>query len=209
MKFTAVLSTFLAALAVANPRPGNPDYPSLSARAPDKVEETDSWKRAFEAAKKAGVNIVPNNIYYFTVVWRRGQAQGDPTHLKAEELKHLQEKLGFDHIAVVVGKMEETRTKEKKTKTNKDPATVIKRDFKARKWDLGKEKDTDKTSIRSPNWDSKRDAGLEVNWGGQTTAAKEGKIKKMADDWKKENPVYKVETNNCAVFKDKVFDVLK
>jgi len=209
MKFTAVLSTFFAALAVANPRPGNSDYPSLSARAPDKVEETDEWKRAFAAAKKANVNIVANNFYYFTVVTPKGKGKGDPTHLNAEELKRLQEKLGFDHIAVVVGKMEETRTKEKKTKNNKDPATVIKRDFKARKWDLAKMEKTDETSIRSRNWLANKDVELDMNFGGGTTAAKEGKIKKMADDWKKANPLYKVETNNCAIFKDKVIDVLK
>lgn len=54
-----------------------------------------------------------DEYYAFTVKWIKGNAPSDKTPQK--EMKEIQQKYGFDHIAVVVGKVTEKSTGRRKT----------------------------------------------------------------------------------------------
>ncbi|KAK0640716.1 hypothetical protein B0T16DRAFT_514669 [Cercophora newfieldiana] len=220
MKFTALLSTLLAALAVASPvsfrDPAIPaEETALTLRLfarddppPPVIQESDNWKRATAVAKAAQVNLAANTYHYFLVEWPRGTSPPPESKETSAEIKKLQEKLGFDHIAVVAGIVEETTTVSKVTKNNPVAITTIKRDFRAQMYDLIK-MTSGKVDTRSPFWDASRDVKKNVKYGGATTKAKVGKVKKASDDFKKENPDYKVDSVNCATYKDAIVKVLK
>jgi len=213
MKFSALLSTLFAALAVAGPiaiQDVATEDAYLQARADPVIDEDAHWKKAFGVAKAAGVNIAANSYHYFQVEWPLGSTQPPANKETAAEIKKVQEKLGFDHVAVIVGQFEEVSTTSKVTKKNPVAITTITRKFKARMYDLIKMTDG-KTDIRSPNWDSAKgdSVGKTLRYVGATTKAKQDKVPKTATDYKTDNPVYKADSVNCGTFRDAVVKVLK
>lgn len=162
MKFSSIFSVFLAALTVgvgASPIPSDSsiqetlnnsttapvklyEESSLGKRNNPPVEETDTFKQFVKVHK----DMKKDQYYAFTVKWTFGTAPGDQT--PKEEMKQIQEKYGFDHIALAIGKVTEktTTTGGKKNKTKK---TV--RDFDAHMYHL-KTYEGLKTEFETPKW---------------------------------------------------------
>ncbi len=202
MKFSSLLSAFLATLVVSSPITGprdvsSSDVPSdihaLSARA---IEDTAEYTRAISARP----GLVKDKYYWFKLEWPlTAPIEGDKQSSK--ELQELQKKLGFAHIGVVVGQITETTTgKGKNEKT--------KRDFKATLLHMTKKNVTPgDTELKSPNW--KQDPKQNLKWGGETTAKKVDAAKKEAKTYVADNKVYKVDGNNCNDFANAVIAKLK
>ncbi|QKX57759.1 uncharacterized protein TRUGW13939_04879 [Talaromyces rugulosus] len=152
-----------------------------------KIVETEAYKAAH--AKHSGLK--ENDWYYFTVKTPLGQSIPGDAETKTE-LQQLQHRLGFEHIAVVVGEVVYTESgKGKKHHT-------IKKDFKATQFDMVKSPEN-KTIVRSPNWSPQPQKTLA--YGGTTTKSKAERAKKnIPKDWKEEHPEYNVDTNSCNDF---------
>lgn len=217
MRFSYLLTAFLAGLSIASPIP-NPEpagdaelevrghkgggHPSHGGGGggggkggkgggdppKPKIIETEEYKKALE--KHHGLK--ENDWYYFTVETPLGQVIPGDSETKTE-LQRLQHNLHFEHIAIVVGQVVyHESNKGKKHHT-------IKKDFNAVQYDMIKNPQH-KTNARNPVW--KYQAHKTLKYGGTTTKSKAlpAKVKKIADDWVKEHPDYNIQNNNCNSF---------
>ncbi|KAJ4287707.1 hypothetical protein N0V90_012410 [Kalmusia sp. IMI 367209] len=151
-------------------RRGGPAEPSASNQnCNEEVTET----KAYLSAKKAVPNLKPNDWYKFTS--KSPYTKPGPNETP-DELKQLQERLGFDHIAVVAG--------------------MVKGDRDERQ---GQEQ---KDDVYQTNFEPSK--VYELDQGAKTSAKKADKrvVKKKADDYfdSPDNKMYSVENNNCDTF---------
>ncbi|KAI3316586.1 hypothetical protein HD806DRAFT_552192 [Xylariaceae sp. AK1471] len=195
MQLSYLLSVFLASLTIASPvaNPNVADDVSLATRATDDTAE-------YKAAIAAHPNLSKDKYYYFTLEWPLGTPVGDGDTESGDELKQLQQKLGFEHIGVVVGQIIETETGKGKNKKTK-------RDFKATLYHMTKKnKEPGDTEFKTRNYsaDSKQ-----LKWGGETSKKKADAAKKAGKDYVDDNKIYKVDGNNCADFAQSVLNAIK
>jgi len=219
MKFTHILSALLATLVVATPRDdhrrevaarapnadlvaelaarlsaGDGDAPAtlpLAIRAP-KIEDTAEYS----AANKAHSPLAKGKYYWFYLQWKRGTV-GDGDGESAQELKELRDRLGFDHVGIVVGVIEETTR-------GKGKNEVLKRNFNAEIHHLIEVQGSDKAGVIQRRFDGKKDSTADkvLVYGGETTASKASAAKKFAKAWTDDNAkkTYNIKTNNCDTF---------
>lgn len=192
MKFSSVFSIFLAALSVgvgASPLPSNElqdtsqplsvtpaeldtrNTDALSKRN-DKVEESKEYQQFAKIHK----DLKKDEYYAFSVKWTYGTAPGDDTPQK--EMQKVQKEYGFDHIALVIGKVTERETGKGKNKKTT-------RKFDAQMHHL-KTYDGLKTEYVHPNWSHRDDQDgnekVKIEFVKQTTqkkldsAQKKGKL---------------------------------
>ncbi|KAI5856792.1 hypothetical protein GGS23DRAFT_588647 [Durotheca rogersii] len=186
MQLSYLFTTLLAAFAVASPISTASDAAEGAQLATRATEELTA---EYRAAQRAISNLQAGKFYWFTIEWDLGEVIPGPTHETPDELKQLQQQLGFDHIGLVVGQVTET-------KTGKGKNEKIKKDFKASL--LHMTKDTKKnTELKGPNYKADRKALIR---GGETSKKKVDAAKKAAKDYVAANPVYSVATNNCNTF---------
>ncbi|KAI1174945.1 hypothetical protein F4777DRAFT_552501 [Nemania sp. FL0916] len=196
MQFSYLLSAFLATLAIASPVANpNQDYDvGLTTRT---TEDTAEYK----AAVAAHGGLTKDKYYYFTLEWPLGQPVGDGDKESNDELKELQQKLGFEHIGVVVGKVTETDSGKGKNKKTK-------RDFKATLYHMTKKNvNPGDTEFKSPNY--KANSGQNLKWGGESSSKKADAGKKAGKDYVDDNKIYKVDGNNCNDFANAVLKAVK
>jgi len=201
MKFSYILSAFLATLVVASPR--DDGRAQVASRAQEGTQrnvyelprratnvDTDEYK----AAIKAHTPLVNGKFYWFYLQWPRG-AIGDGDGESAAEIKELRDALGFDHVGVVVGEIRET------TK-GKGKNASLKRDFVAELYHMVELKGTDDAGVIQRNYEWKGDKDKVLVWGGETTSSKAAAAKKFAKAWTDDeaHKKYSVKTNNCDTF---------
>ncbi|CAG8977194.1 hypothetical protein HYALB_00006731 [Hymenoscyphus albidus] len=189
MRFSYLLSAFLATLTIASPI-ANPEAASLSTRATED-------KATYTLATKTHSGLKKDDWVWFTMEWPRGSIIGDGDTESKEELSQLRDKLGFDHIGIVVGQVTEVTTgKGKNLKTT--------RDFKASLYHMIEHEDpttkVPNTELKAPNWIA--DPSKILKFGGMTsskkaTAAKNAAKSYFDDDAHKK---YAVNGNNCNDF---------
>ena len=179
MQFSYLLSALLATLAVASPI-ANPvpqtevgdveDFTDVVSRGIGEYDgfttivarTTTQETPAYEKAKSAHSDLKKDQYYWFELTWDLGEP-ADGSAETPTELQKLQAKLGFEHIALVVGQIKETETGPKKNR-------ILKKDFIAMQYDLIKKSDGS-AEHRNKNW-TPAAAGKTMKWGGQTTAKK-------------------------------------
>ena len=68
-----------------------------------------------------------------------------------------------------------------------------------------------KTDIRGPFWEANRreSVGKTLKYGGPMAKAKADKLNRVSDDYRKENPVYRVDSVNCAAFREAIVKIVK
>lgn len=167
-------------------------------------EKTDRYKEAVAAAAKHQKTLVPGVSYVFTIEWDLPAAVEGTTESKTE-LQQLQQKLQFEHVAVVAGTIVENTSglgKNKKTKL----------DFDAYFMDLMKDEDKISSILRGPKRLEPMKKGQTLVWSKQTTD-KKGALSNMTKVGKAyfNDPAhnkYSVENNNCATFRDSVLPQL-
>ncbi|KAF1948882.1 hypothetical protein CC80DRAFT_510978 [Byssothecium circinans] len=190
MRFSTILSTLLASLAIgvgANPVPFDQTV-SLVSRADEK-------SALYTAAEKAvGGPLDPTKDYAFELRWDLGH---DPTDTKKS-------RVGYDHVAVLVGKATAAPIKGGKNKGSQ------KRTFNGHFVDLvayGAKNDkarlhgpTDVTDARGI-WDYQS-----LKFIKQTTKGSKTALKKSGEDYFKQanKVVYNTVDNSCVSFKDYV-----
>ncbi|EED14658.1 hypothetical protein TSTA_041360 [Talaromyces stipitatus ATCC 10500] len=171
MRFSYILSGFLAALAIASPiaRPEEVDVTELVTR------ETYQDTAEFTAANSVHPGLQNGQYYWFTLEWPLGAPVGDGDKESQTELQQLQQKLGFEHIGVVVGKVTETTTgKGKNQKT--------KRDFNAVLYHMTKKNvNPGDVELKTANW--KADPRKNLKGGQVTSSKKVDAAKKVAKNW--------------------------
>ncbi|KAI1652926.1 hypothetical protein F4813DRAFT_376352 [Daldinia decipiens] len=199
MKFTYLLSAFLATLAATSPIATVSDpaeNTELVTRADNAVESAELVARSptveetpqYAAIKAKHSNLKKDHYYYFYVTWPRGSIiQGD--HETKAEVEELRNSLGFDHIGIIVGQVTETE------KTVKKKSTLIK-NFQARLFHLTKDK-SGKSVFTMTEWKSDHKP---LRFGGETNKRKHDAVKRKAQDWIEDHPTYNVQTNNCNTF---------
>ncbi|KAI8623446.1 hypothetical protein F5Y19DRAFT_458429 [Xylariaceae sp. FL1651] len=196
MRVSYLFSVLLASLAVASPvaSPNVSDDVSLTARATEDTPE-------YAAAIKAHSGLSKDKYYYFTLEWPLGVAVGDGDKETDAELKELQQKLGFEHIGVVVGQVTETETGKGKNKKTK-------RDFIATLYHMTKKNaNPGDTEFKSPNY--RANSKQNLKWGGETSKKKAGAAKKAGKDYVDDHKIYKVDGNNCNDFAQTVINAVK
>ncbi|KAF1950849.1 hypothetical protein CC80DRAFT_509422 [Byssothecium circinans] len=205
MRFSTILSTLLASLAIgvgANPVPFDQTV-SLVSRADEK-------SALYTAAEKAvGGPLDPTKDYAFELRWDLGH---DPTDTKKSvqrtpqirSLNELRQRVGYDHVAVLVGKATAAPIKGGKNKGSQ------KRTFNGHFVDLvayGAKNDkarlhgpTDVTDARGI-WDYQS-----LKFIKQTTKGSKTALKKSGEDYFKQanKVVYNTVDNSCVSFKDYV-----
>jgi len=201
MKFSYILSAFLATLVVASPRD---DGRAQVANRAQEVTQRNGYelpRRAtnvdtdeYQAAIKAHTPLVNGKFYWFYLQWPRG-AIGDGDGESAAEIKELRDALGFDHVGVVVGEIRET------TK-GKGKNASLKRDFVAELYHMVELKGSDDAGVIQRNYEWKGDKDKVLVWGGETTSSKAAAAKKFAKAWTDDqaHKKYSVKTNNCDTF---------
>lgn len=99
---------------INNPVDINVDYPLIvrapsSAKTPSVVPtKTKRYNATVAAAGKDGKTLEPNKWYVFTKEWDLPDAV-EGTFESKTDLQKLQEKLGFEHVAVIIGQVTEVR----------------------------------------------------------------------------------------------------
>ncbi|KAK1753170.1 hypothetical protein QBC47DRAFT_362991 [Echria macrotheca] len=206
MKFSYILSAFLASLSIASPiderltqvasrdvqaaaEPG--EVYAISAR--DDVPNDDTPN--YTAATKAHTPLVNGKYYWFWLQWPRDPV-GDGDGESAAEIKALRDALGFNHVGVVVGQIKETPQ-------GKGKNAKLKRDFIAELHHMIEIKGSTNTGIIQRQYDYKnKDSDKVLVWGGETTASKAAAAKKFAKAWTdvEAQKTYNVKTNNCDTF---------
>jgi hypothetical protein len=157
----------------------------------DNLTETN----AYLSAKQSIGNLKVGEWYKFT---SKSPYTKPGPHETADEVKQLQQRLGFNHIAVVVGQVVEKVTKGKGKNKNK---TETHRDFVAIIIDLIKEEDNG-SKMNFANFKPTKVFKLE---DGEQTSAKKADptaVKKKAAEYFKEagHSQYSVASNNCNTF---------
>ncbi|KAI1212923.1 uncharacterized protein F4807DRAFT_457009 [Annulohypoxylon truncatum] len=206
MKFSSIFSLFLAGLAAASPL-GQPQSSediavreadiefdnALVARADDKI--TPEYTKV-HAAK----STIANGKYYaFTIKWPLSDSTAIDSETPAE-LQELQQKLGFKHIGVILGKVKDVETGKGKNKH-------AEKDFTGQLFHLIKKTDGSAELDSPKNYKlSGQTAGLFKN--GQLTFLKEISAKTYTDAKKTaenyfatpDHQKYSVDDNNCDSF---------
>lgn len=202
MKFSYILSAFLATLVVASPRD---DHRAQVANLAQEVTQRNVYKLSqrdvpnddtdeYKAASKAHTPLVNGKFYWFWLQWPRDPV-GDGDGESAAEIKALRDALGFNHVGVVVGEIRETPK-------GKGKNASLKRDFVAELHHMIEIKGSDKTGIIQRNYEWKKDSDKVLVWGGETTSSKAAAAKKFAKAWTdvEAQKTYNVKTNNCDTF---------
>ncbi|CAG8952162.1 hypothetical protein HYFRA_00000901 [Hymenoscyphus fraxineus] len=189
MRFSYLLSAFLATLTIASPI-ANPEAASLSTRATVDTAEYTSAIKAHSGLKK-------DDWVWFTMEWPRGSVIGDGDTESKEELSQLRDKLGFDHIGLVVGHVTEVTTGRREN-------LKTKRNFEAHLYHMTEEEDRKtkelKTTFKSPFW--KADPSKILKFGGMTTSKKDTAANKAGKNYVNDDAhkKYAVDGNNCNDF---------
>ncbi|KAL1653587.1 hypothetical protein SLS61_003733 [Didymella pomorum] len=210
MKLSTIYSAIFAALAIgvsAGPVPNAASLEvidsgfahSLDTRAPPKGPVTTSrYKDAVAAAAKVGKKLVPGKFYVFTIEWDLPSSV-EGTFESKTELEKLQQKLGFEHVAVVAG---EVIAKDRGRDKNK----VTDLDFDAQFMDLVKDDDKVTSVLRGPRKMEYMKKGQTLVWAKESTKAKAAKANmEKAGKAFFDSPAHKkynVDSNNCASFKN-------
>ncbi|QKX55449.1 uncharacterized protein TRUGW13939_02542 [Talaromyces rugulosus] len=226
MKFSHILTAFLATLAIASPIP-EPESTDVAVAELDvrasgggkggghsgghggnggkgdpepKIVETT----AYQVAKKAMPfyeSLSKDHYYYFTMEWKRGRPADAET---TEELEEVRDELGFNHIGLVVGKVTETTTGKKANK-------VTKKDFVAMVHDMQKQnKDPGTTTYLFSKYmpKSTSSSSTKLVHGGKTTLSKANAVGKHARAYTSANPIYAAHGNNCNDFVQNLISTL-
>ena len=168
--------------------------------------KTKRYEAAVAAAAKAGKKLVPG-WYAFTIEWDLPAAVEGNFESKTE-LQKLQQKLGFEHVAVVAGEIVEK-------KSGRGKNEKIEFDFNGYFMDLIKKEDMITSTLRSPRAiDASKPlkTGQTLVWVKQTTAAKGSStsLNKLGKAYFEEpgHQKYNVDSNNCATFRDAILKKL-
>jgi hypothetical protein len=226
MKLFTLYSSILTALSLgvsANPVPyssinavdANIAYPldvraapsakTPAAKAPATVVpiKTKRYDAAVGAAAKEGKRLEPSKWYVFTKEWDLPDPV-EGTFESKTDLQKLQQKLGFEHVAVVVGQVTEV----KRGKGKNEKVTL---DFDAYYMDLMKDDDLVTSILRGPKRldpDEPVRSKQILKWSKSTTAAKgsSAAMGKVGKAYFQEagHQKYNVDSNNCATFRDAV-----
>lgn len=167
MRFSYLLSAFLASLTIASPiaNPEAVENSNLAIRADD--VNTPEWT----LATKTKPGLKKDDWVWFTLEWDRGTIVGDGDTESAKEISDLRDKLGFDHIGIVIGQITEVESGKGKNKKTT-------RDFKASLDHMIEVKD--KTELKTyANW-KVPGAGKTLKFGGMTTSSKATAARKAA-----------------------------
>ncbi|KAM3084820.1 hypothetical protein ACMFMG_003270 [Clarireedia jacksonii] len=190
MKFSNIFTLLLASLAIASPVPHPETEAAEITELTTRATNEDSW--AYTKAITAHPGLTKDNYYYFTLEWPIGSIIGDGDKESKAEVTALRQKLGFDHIGLVVGRITET-TVNKGKKSEK-----TKRDFVATVYHMTADAQ-DKTGQIPRNYGDYY-ASQTLRWGGATTTKKADKVKSTAKDYVTAHPLYSVDSNNCDTF---------
>ncbi|KAB8302401.1 hypothetical protein EYC80_005822 [Monilinia laxa] len=203
MRFLSFFSLLLASVAIASPisfpKSQAADSTDLITRTPVASTYVDS--AAYSLAIAAHNSLTKNTYYYFTLEWPSGVLIRDDDKETPDELKQLVQRLGFDHIGLVVGYITEREGKKVKGKP-----LEIARDFKAVVYHMVKiDSETKETKAIHHTYDPTpgkgKDAGLILKWGGQTTKKKDSTVKTAGTDYVANgHSTYSVDSNNCNDF---------
>ncbi|KAI1073487.1 hypothetical protein F5B20DRAFT_597647 [Whalleya microplaca] len=191
MHFSHLLTAFLATLVVATPIANSDPEPALAVEANDLVgRETLEDTEAYTAAIGAHPDIQKGKYYWFELTWDL-KAAIDDDHETKSELEKLRKKLGFKHIALVVGEVTEKESGKGKNKKTK-------RDFNAMFYDMVKD-NKDRTESHFANFKGLRE-GQTLKWGGDTTKSKANPItlKRIGTAWVEDHPKYSVDDNHSS-----------
>ncbi len=155
----------------------------------------------FTTAKAAQPDLQANQFLWFTLEWPLGIAVGDGDLESQSELQQLQQKLGFEHIGVVMGQVTETTTGRGKNQKTK-------RDFTSTLLHMTKQNvNPGDTELKNVNWKANAKQHLKV--GGVTSAKKIDAAKKAAKNYVASNPIYSVDTNSCNDFAQAVIAAVR
>ena len=178
MQFSYLLSAFLATLAIASPIANPSPAPEVAEVVDDLVARTDDtavagvpqqlsarWDDAtpmYNAIAATGATLNKDQWYWFKLTWDLNTPVGDgesPT-----ELQKLQQRLGYNHVAIVVGRVAEIAYGPPKSrKYRRDFQDVTQADLYVT--------EPDTTTSRIMNWNS-ANPGKTLHYGGTTTASK-------------------------------------
>ncbi|KAI0006264.1 hypothetical protein F4779DRAFT_597199 [Xylariaceae sp. FL0662B] len=197
--FTAFLATLALASPVANPYPepiSAEEVRNLTSR--DNVEETDAYKAASAAAHK---HLEKDKYYWFQLTWDLNAPVEGDQETKAE-LRKLQEKLGFEHVALVVGQILENEVgKGKNKKTKKAFHAMLRHMIKNKQG---------KTESRTVNFTGPKQ-GQTLKWGGETTKKKAdiGTLNQIGKNYVETHEKYSVDDNHCKDYYDNMLEKVK
>ena len=190
MRFSYLLSAFLATIAIASPiaNPTTAGNTNLAVRAKD--VDTDEWKLA--TGTKSGLK--KDDWVWFTLEWNRNTIVGDGDTESAKEISDLRDELGFDHIGIVIGQITEVDSGKGKNKKTT-------RDFKAAMYHMIEV--NDKTELKPfANWKVPSKPGKTLRFGGMTSSKKDTAAGKEAKEYfaNGAHAKYAVNGNNCNDF---------
>lgn len=166
MRFSYLISAFLASLAIASPI-FSPEAVErdLAIRAED--VNTDEW----EFANKIQSGLKKDDWVWFTQEWLRGTV-GDGDTESEKEISDLRNDLGFDHIGIIIGKITESTSGTGSSK-------VTTHGFKASMYHMISNKGKAKPA-EVPKWKVPDASKYTVKWGGKTKEKKVTAAKKVA-----------------------------
>lgn len=141
--------------------------PAGKAPTPAIPEHTERFEVFAAAAARAGKQLVPNNWYVFTLGWDLPAAVEGTLESKTE-LQQLQQRLRFEHVAVVAGQVVE------KKRGPPGEQTVVGLDFESSFMDLIKKKDgaSELRGLKRLDLSKPLDPGQTLVWAKQTTSKK-------------------------------------
>ncbi|KAI0841363.1 hypothetical protein F5Y06DRAFT_218813 [Hypoxylon sp. FL0890] len=204
MKFTYFLNAFLATLAIASPITNAPNEETGLATRNDEEVRTDNYKAVFAAHP----DLQKDKYYYFTIKNSLPDKVRDGDTETLTELQQLQQRLGFDHIGVLVGQVTET-TRTKPAGKKKPGKKTTTKDFRGFYIHMTKGKDS-KTAQHTSVWsDRGAESNQKIEYVGTTTKKGEDKAKAEAKSYVEEHKTYDIENNNCNSFAQAILAVLR
>ncbi|KAH9903735.1 hypothetical protein F4778DRAFT_781119 [Xylariomycetidae sp. FL2044] len=199
MQLSYLLSTFLAALTITSPL-ADPAAPAgLAIRSwgslKRAVKKTDNYKKIEEVKS----DLKPGSYYVFTQTWPKGQ-KPDADHVTPKEMQELYDRLGFSHIAVVVGQV---------TSKQDGQDTVL--DFQAKMYDLVKEEEALDSPVDLEDADWKAPKTEKLQFELETTGAKaaDATIQRAGRAYLRGHKIYNIDDNNCNTYAQYLLAQLK
>lgn len=222
MRFSYLLTAFLAGLSIASPIPnpepagaaelevrghkGGGGHPShgghggsggkgggKGGKAPTTPKIVET--DAYKAVHAQHHALEKDKWYYFTQETPLGQSIPGDAETKTE-MQQLQHRLGFEHTAVVVGQVTHKETGIN-TKNHK-----ITKDFSGTLYDMIKlETPVNGVEDRSRSWRVNHQKRLK--YGGHISSANKAahkRVAKIGSDYVKEHDRYNLDSNNCNTF---------
>lgn len=189
MRFSYLITAFLASLTIASPiaSPEAVENTNLAIRA------ADVNKPEWTLATTAHPDLKKDDWVWFTLEWHRGSI-GDGDTESDKEISDLRDKLGFDHIGIVVGQIKETTSgKGKNLKTTRSFDAVLYHMIEIK----------EKSELKNPNFKAPDPSEAKtLVFGGLTTSNKATAAKKAAKDYfdGTVHDKYAVNGNNCNDF---------